>query len=296
MSAAAAVQRTAGQATRRAARPIRIRKPLRRNEKTGLPIPHVNISLRETQLSRIADHYYNTLRDDLMYMTYLHEPNRKPPRIIRPLYDTTDPYTKNRFNPIAGGARWQRAIPPVTASDNVVKLESIQLHSMQKSAIANRNNLLGAIMAFRAISGESVKQGGRRTSEGVQIVKAKASVAKWIREGTPVGVKVDLKGPQMYDFLGTLVDFVLPRLREYPGIIMPSAKSPLNSPHGASGVVSIGLPPEAMVFFPQIEVNVDAYPAKYGMNIHFITTAQGVGAQNVARALLSGFQVPFARR
>ena len=296
MSAAAVVQRTTSQVTRRAARPIRIRKPLRVNEKTGLPIPHVNVILRDTQSCRGADHYYNTLRDDLMYMTYVHEPNpRKPPRVIRPLYDPEDPYSKNRFNPIAGGARWTRAIPPVTTSENVVKLERIQIHSMQKSAITNRSNLLGAIMAFRAITGESTEAGGRRTTDGVQIVRGKKSIGNWLREGVPVGVKVDLKGPKMYEFMATLVDFVLPRLKEYPGVIMPSPKSPLNTPHGASGVVSFGLPPEAMVFFPQIEVNVDAYPGKYGMNIHFITNAEGVGAQNNARALLSGFQIPFAR-
>lgn len=297
MSAAAAVQRTAGRVPRYAPLPIRIQKPLKRNEETGLPIPHVNVILRDTAPSRAADHYYHTLRDDLMYMNYVHEPNaRKPPRVIRPLYDPEDPYTKNRFNPPAGGSRWSREVPPPTTSENVVKLERIQLHSMQKSAISSRSNLLGAIMAFRAISGESYKAGGRRTMEGVQIVKGKKSIGNWLREGVPVGVKVDLKGPQMYEFLGTLVDFVLPRLKEYPGVIMPSAKSPLNTPHGASGVVSFGLPPEAMVFFPQIEVNVDAYPARYGMHIHFITNAEGVGAQNAARALLSGFQIPFARR
>jgi len=297
MSAAAAVQRTAAQVTRRAARPLRIRKPLRRNEKTGLPIPHVNVILRDTQPSRVADHYYNTLQDDLMYMTYVHEPNaRKPPRIIRPLYDPEDPYSKNRFNPIAGGSRWAREVPPPTTSENVVKLERIQLHSMQKSAITNRSNLLGAIMAFRAITGESSGAGGRRTTDGVQVVRGKKSIGNWLREGVPVGVKVDLKGPKMYEFLATLVDFVLPRLKEYPGVVMPSPKSPLNTPHGASGVVSFGLPPEAMVYFPQIEVNVDAYPANYGMHIHFITNAEGVGAQNSVRALLSGFQIPFARR
>jgi large subunit ribosomal protein L5 len=51
-----------------------------------------------------------------------------------------------------------------------------------------------------------------------------------------------------------------------------------------------------MVFFPQIEVNVDAYPRLFGMHMHFITNARGVGSQDKARALLSGFQIPFLRR
>jgi len=50
------------------------------------------------------------------------------------------------------------------------------------------------------------------------------------------------------------------------------------------------------MFFPQIEVNVDSYPKLYGMHIHFITNATGMGAQDRARALVSGFQMPFLRR
>jgi len=51
-----------------------------------------------------------------------------------------------------------------------------------------------------------------------------------------------------------------------------------------------------MGFFPQIEVNQDSYPKMYGMHIHFVTNASGLGAQNRARALVSGFQIPFVRR
>jgi large subunit ribosomal protein L5 len=100
----------------------------------------------------------------------------------------------------------------------------------------------------------------------------------------------------MYDFLGTLVEFVLPRLREFNGVQLPPSSASVNTPAGVSGVVSFGLPANAMVFFPQIEINVDAYPKLCGMHIHFITNARGVGAQDKARALVSGFQVPFIRR
>ncbi|KAI0681607.1 hypothetical protein BC835DRAFT_1311829, partial [Cytidiella melzeri] len=40
-----------------------------------------------------------------------------------------------------------------------------------------------------------------RTSEGVRIVTGKKQVQGWVRRGIPVGVKVDLMGPTMYDFL-----------------------------------------------------------------------------------------------
>ncbi|KAH7913955.1 ribosomal protein L5 domain-containing protein [Hygrophoropsis aurantiaca] len=284
------------QAARAFRKPPKIRKSLKYDVK-GLPIPHVKILVRDTHPCRLADHYHTTLQDDLMYMTYNHESGpRPPPRAIRLTYDPNDPYTKNRYNPPVGGSQLGKKPAPPTTAENVVQLEKISIHSMVKEALTSRSNLLGAIAAFRALSGETQFGGGRHSSEGVQIVKGIKTVGGWTRPGLPLGVKVDLKGPKMYDFMATLVEFVLPRLREFPGIILPPASSTMNSPSGVAGVVSFGLPPEAMGFFPQIEVNLDSYPKSYGMHIHFVTNAEGIGAQNRARALLSGFQIPFARK
>jgi len=232
-----------------------------------------------------------------MYMTYIHESGpRPPPRKIRLTYDPDNPYTKNRANPPVGGSQLGRKLPPPTTHENIVQLEKIQIHSMVKEAIASRSNLLGAIAAFRAISGENALGGGRHSNQGVEIVRAVKTIGGWTRTGVPLGVKVDFKGPKMYDFLGTLVEFILPRLREFPGLVLPSPSTNMKSPSGVSGVVSFGLPPEAMGLFPQIEVNLDSYPKSYGMHIHFVTNAEGIGAQNRARALLSGFGVPFVRK
>ncbi|KAI0689414.1 mitochondrial 50S ribosomal protein L5 [Cerioporus squamosus] len=285
---------TAGRSVRRT-RPAPQLKPLKRDEK-GLPVPHVNVVVRDTHRSRLADHYHTTLQDDLMYMTYVHEPTpRPPPRPPRLAYDPNDPYTKHRYNPPLGGNRWSKQLPPPSSPDNVVQLERIQIHSQIKQASVSRTNLLGPIMALRAISGANDQAGGQHTAEGVQIVRGRKNLQGWVRPGIPVGVKVDLKGPQMWDFLSVLVEFVLPRLRDFQGIPLEGPSNRLDKPHSASGVVSFGLPPTALGLFPQIEVNFDAYPSTFGMHIHFVTSAKGVGAQNRARALLSGFQIPFAR-
>lgn len=275
----------------------KITRHLRKNQRTRLPQPHVNVLTREFAPCRLEDHYYGTLQDNAMYMTYIHEPTARPePRNIRLTYDPADPYTKNRYNPPVGGSQLGKKPPPPSSPDNVIRLEKISIHSMQKDAIASKSNLLGLIMAMRALTGESYKAGGRHTAEGIQIVKGKKSVGGWIRPGVPVGVKVDLKGQSMYDFLGTLTEFVLPRLRDFQGVVLPPQSSSVNSPSSVSGVVSFGLPPDAMGLFPQIEVNLDAYPRTYGMHIHFVTNATGLGAQNRARALVSGFQIPFVRK
>ena len=297
MSSSRAGRTVTRHALTRFQRPPRIFREIRRHPKTGLPQPPTKVVTREFAPCRLEDHYHTTLKDDLMYMTYTHEVGeRKPPRQIRLKFDPEDPYTKHRYNPPVGGSQLGKKPAPPSNWDNVVRLEKIQLHTMVKEAIGSKNNLLPAIMQLKALSGESFQGGGRHAIEGVQIVKGKKSVGGWVRPGIPVGAKVDLKGPAMYDFLTTLVEFVLPRLRDFNGVVLPPASSSSNTPATVSGVISFGLPPNAIGFFPQIEINVDAYPKLYGMHMHFITNATGIGAQDRARALLSGFQIPFVRR
>jgi len=149
---------------------------------------------------------------------------------------------------------------------------------------------------MKALTGENFQGGGQHAVEGVQVVRGKKSIGGWLRPGIPIGVKVDMRGRSMYDFLGTLVEFVLPRMREFTGIVLPPPSASVSSPSAVTGVVSFGLPPQAIMFFPQIEVNLDSYPKLNGMHIHFITNAKGKGAQDSARALVSGFQIPFLRK
>jgi large subunit ribosomal protein L5 len=83
-------------------------------------------------------------------------------------------------------------------------------------------------MTLRALSGETENGGGRRGSTGVQIVRGVKSVGGWVRPGLPVGAKVDLLGSKMY--VDTLTEFVLPRLREFPGLLLPPSSSNLQTP------------------------------------------------------------------
>ena len=51
------------------------------------------------------------------------------------------------------------------------------------------------------------------------ITKAKKSVAGFkMREGMPVGVKVTLRGKQMYNFLEKLIVISLPRVKDFRGV------------------------------------------------------------------------------
>ncbi|KAH6912851.1 60s ribosomal protein l7 [Coprinopsis sp. MPI-PUGE-AT-0042] len=275
-----------------------ISKHLRKNPKTNLPTPHIKLVTRDFAPCRLQEHYHNTLQDDLMYLTYKHEPEgtRKAPRIIRQKFDPNDPYSKFRNNPSVGGSQIGKKPAPPSTPDNVVRLEKIQIHTMVKESISSKANLLPALMMLKALSGENERAGGHHAVEGVQIVRGKKSIGGWLRKGVPAGAKVDLRGQSMYDFLGTLTEFVLPRLRDFNGVVLPPQSSSVNTPSAVAGVVSFGLPPQAMVFFPQLEVNIDSYPDLPGIHIHFVTNASGIGAQDKARALVSGFQIPFVRR
>ncbi|KAJ3720869.1 60s ribosomal protein l7 [Lentinula raphanica] len=291
-------------------RPPPITKDLLFDTRRKLPRPPVNLRLREFAPCRLLDHYHATLSDNLMYMNYTHTPPselKKPAREIRLRWDPSNPYSRYRKNEPVGGVQWSKMPPEPSTPENITCLEAVQIHVMAKDALTSRSNLLGVIAALRALSGETEGGAGAlKSGTGVQIVRGKKQVGGWIRAGMPAGAKVTLKGPPMYDLIATLTEFVLPRLREFNGISMPVAVSghtsylPASSnavkASDVSGVISFGLPPEAMAFWPQIEVNQDAYPKMYGMHIHFITNAVGIGAQERARALVSGFQIPFVRR
>lgn len=241
--------------------------------------------------NRYRNHYEETLTSDLLYMTYDHRLARKKSTPTPPPAPV-DPYTAN-ISPKQENKRPKaRAITHATLPE----LESVIIHTMVKEAIGNKQHLLNAIMALRAISGEA-PGGGGRPGAGVQVVKARVGAAQWkLREGMPIAAKVELKGEAMYSFLQSLVDFVLPRLREYPGVpIRPFQGTHLKS-HMLGPVVGFGLPSIAMGLFPQIEGNIDMYPRLHGFHLTFKTNQKGEHAQMHARTLLSGFRVPFYRQ
>lgn len=102
------------------------------------------------------------------------------------------------------------------------------------------------------------------------------------REGMPIGVKVTLRGKEMYQFLDKLVEIVLPRLKEWHGLPMTSGDG--------NGNIGIGFPASALALFPEIEGSFDMYPKMTGFDVVFNTTAH---TNAEGRLLLSGFNVPF---
>jgi len=251
---------------------------------------------------RYAQHYNRVLSHDLLYMTYDHSlaTSSAPstPKLPKN-WDPSDPYAKNR------PAKKPRGNKPVTPAvrpvrpDTLVKLESIVLNTFVKEASSSKSQLLGAIAGFQAMTGEPLPgfagdNGGSSHAEGIQVVRTgRGSASFKVRAGQVCGCKVELKGEAMWSFLETLVDLVLPRMKDWHGVTLPPPSVNRHSPSSTGGVVSFGLPSSAMALFPGVEVNLEQYPRLHGFNIQFITNAKGLGAQDQARALLSGFRIPF---
>jgi len=89
----------------------------------------------------------------------------------------------------------------------------------------------------------------------------------------------------MYQFLDKLVEVVLPRMKEWPGLP--------ESAGDATGNIGMGFPPSAMSLFPEIEQNFDMFPRMTGFDVTFTTTAS---TNLEARLLLSGFNMPFQQK
>ncbi len=112
-------------------------------------------------------------------------------------------------------------------------------------------------------------------------VIAKKSVAGFkVREGMPVGIRVTLRGENMYNFLDRLVSIALPRVKDFRGV-------PRNGFDGR-GNYNFGL--QEQLIFP--EVSYDSIMQIHGMNITVVTTADSDKAGVV---LLEKLGMPFTK-
>ena len=111
------------------------------------------------------------------------------------------------------------------------------------------------------------------------ITRAKKSIANFkLRENVPIGCKVTLRGPRMYEFLDRLVNVALPRVRDFKGV----------PPKGFDGRGNYNMGLKEQVIFP--EIVYDKVDKVRGMDITVVTTAL---TDEEAKALLTHLGVPF---
>jgi len=112
-------------------------------------------------------------------------------------------------------------------------------------------------------------------------VIAKKSVAGFkVREGVPVGIRVTLRGENMYNFLDRLVSIALPRVKDFRGVA--------RNGFDGRGNYNFGL--QEQLIFP--EVSYDSIMQIHGMNITMVTTAD---SDKAGFALLEKMGMPFTK-
>ena len=150
----------------------------------------------------------------------------------------------------------------------VPKLEKIALNQGIGAALTDKKLIDVGVAEMTAISGQKAV---------ATISKRDVSNFK-LRKGSPVGVRVTLRGVKMYEFLERLVAVALPRVRDFRGIN--------DKGFDGRGNYSFGIPEQ--LIFP--EINIDKVTKINGMDITIVTSAK---TDAEAFGLLKAFGLPF---
>ena len=152
----------------------------------------------------------------------------------------------------------------------VPMLKKIVVNMGMGEAMSDSKYLDGGLNEMKLITGQKPL-----------ITRAKKSIATYkIREGGPVGCMVTLRGQRMYDFFSKLVNFVLPRLRDFKGV----------SPKSFDGRGSYNLGLKEQIVFP--EIKYDKVTDVRGMDIAIVTTAK---TNKEGLELLKALGMPFKK-
>ena len=135
-----------------------------------------------------------------------------------------------------------------------------------------------ALQDSKAIDGV-VKEIAQITGQHPVTTKAKKSIANFkLRQGQEIGVKVTLRGLNMYEFMDRLVSIALPRVRDFRGVSKNS--------FDGHGNYTLGI--KEQLIFP--EIDYDKVSKIRGMDIVIVTTAK---KDDEAYALLEALGMPF---
>ena len=108
-----------------------------------------------------------------------------------------------------------------------------------------------------------MKDLGQITGQKAVVCRAKKSVANFkLRQGTPIGCKVTLRGERMYEFVDRFFNVALPRVRDFRGI----------NGNGFDGRGNFACGIKEQIIFP--EIDFDKVDAVRGMDVCFVTTAK----------------------
>jgi len=152
----------------------------------------------------------------------------------------------------------------------VPKLTKVTVNIGAGEAVANPKALDAIVEDLTQITGQKPV-----------LTKAKKSISNFkLRKGAKIGAMVTLRRERMYEFLDRLMNFAIPRIRDFRGI----------SPKSFDGRGNFNLGIKEQIIFP--EIDYDKIDRIRGMNITIVTTAK---TDEECRQLLTELGMPFAR-
>jgi len=150
----------------------------------------------------------------------------------------------------------------------VPRVEKVVVNMGLGEAITNNKLIEQAEEQMMAITGQKAV-----------VTRSRKSIANFkLRENQPIGVMATLRKDRMYEFVDRLVNFALPRVRDFKGV----------SPKAFDGRGNYTLGVKEEIIFP--EINYDRMDKPKGMNITFTTNAR---TDEQGRALLRHLGMPF---
>ena len=149
-------------------------------------------------------------------------------------------------------------------------IEKVSLNIGLGAASQNNKLMEEAVAELTAIAGQKAV-----------ITRARKSIAAFkVREGMPIGARVTLRKDRMWDFLDKLMNFALPRVRDFRGI----------PDRGFDGRGNFTLGIKEHTIFPELEIDRVENPK--GMNITIVTTAT---TDKEGKILLDHLGMPFRK-
>lgn len=152
---------------------------------------------------------------------------------------------------------------------SVPTLKKVVLNMGLGKAMDNPKLLESAVAEIEAITGQ----------KAVKTIARKSISNFKLREGAAIGARVTLRGERMWEFLDRLINFALPRVRDFKGV-----------PTRLSGYGDFTLGLKDQLIFP--EISYDNVEDPRGMNITIVTTAK---TDEEGFELLSQLGMPFRR-
>jgi large subunit ribosomal protein L5 len=143
------------------------------------------------------------------------------------------------------------------------------------------NQGLGTAIVDKKLIDVGIEEMSNITGQRAVATRSKKDISNFkLRKDMPVGVRVTLRGDQMYEFLDRLISVAIPRIRDFRGINDKGFDGRGNYTFGVT---------EQIIF---TEIDLDKVSKINGMDITFVTSAP---TDKEAYALLKEFGIPYKK-